>query len=204
MKAKMIFVVGALLLGVVSPALSAGAEEPMSQDTSDKGAEAKYFTPVALGVVKDKRTGLEWMRCSLGQDWSEKSKTCSGDIEKFNFQAAQNIAKKMNAVGGYGKRTNWRVPTVRELQSLRYCSNGFVSETKDLQDGGGSVRRGCVEGYTRPTVAQAVFPNMGSELGYWSSSPYAVNPPGAWIVGFGDGYIAFNFLENSGPVRLVR
>jgi len=166
---------------------------------------AKHFSNVAPGVVKDSRTGLEWMRCSLGQDWSEPAKTCNGRVRTYAWQGALDIADKLNVVGGYAGRTNWRVPTVRELQSLRYCSNGLVSEMRDLQDGKGSMQSHCATGYTRPTIAQAVFPAMDSDkLWYWSSSPYAGDAGGAWGVYFGNGDVDYGDRRYYGAVRLVR
>ena len=165
---------------------------------------AKHFSSVAPGVVKDSRTGLEWMRCSVGQDWSEKSKTCTGSVRTYTWQGALDIANKLNSVGGYAGRTNWRVPTIRELQSLRYCSNGFVSETIDLPDGA-SVPKKCAEGYTQPTIAKTVFPNMDSDkYGYWTSTPYAGNSSDAWYVFFYYGNF-YNYGRSSNyAVRLVR
>ena len=165
---------------------------------------AKHFSNVAPGVVKDSRTGLEWMRCSVGQDWSEKSKTCTGSVRTYTWQGALDIANKLNSVGGYAGRTNWRVPTVRELQSLRYCSNGFVSETIFLPDGA-SVPKYCAEGYTQPTIAKTVFPNMDSDkYWYWTSTPYAGYSSGAWSVSFYGGYVGNGVRDVSVAVRLVR
>ena len=148
----------------------AAAQTRANQEAAGQSGAAKYFSAVAPGVVKDSRTGLQWMRCTLGQDWSKQAKTCTGRVNEYTWQEAQDIAEKFNQVGGYASHTNWRVPTARELQSLRYCSNGFVSDRGDLQDGGGSVPSYCADGSTRPTIAQAIFPAMDSEnLWYWSS-----------------------------------
>ena len=185
-----------LALGLLAMTCTANASE------SDA---AKHFSTVAPGVVKDSRTGLEWMRCSVGQDWSEKSKTCTGSVRTYTWQGALDIAEKLNSVGGYAGSTNWRVPTVRELQSLRYCSNGFKSETIGLPDGVGVPER-CAEGYTQPTIAKTVFPNMHSNRNvYWTSTPNAGNSSFAWNVFFGRGYVNdFDLRDYDYAVRLVR
>jgi hypothetical protein len=164
---------------------------------------AQHFTIVTPGVVKDTRTGLEWMRCSLGQDWDEKVKTCNGSIRKYNWQEALNIADKLNGVGGYAKRTDWRLPTVRELQSLRYCSNGYQGGPRDIQDGKDSVPYYCAENSITPTIAQTIFPSTESTY-YWSSSPYAGYASFAWYVYFLNGYVGGYYCGNDDAVRLVR
>lgn len=200
MKLTTTLMAATILLGVVSPA--------WSQDNTDKGAEAKYFTPVAPGVVKDKRTGLEWMRCSLGQDWSEKSKTCTNEVEGFTFDAAGKIAKKINAAGGYAGRTNWRVPSVRELQSLFYCSNGFRPTSGEPYNDKDSVQLYCAENSTKPTITETVFPNTPKSW-YWSSSDYSVETSRAWFASFEVGFVSNSGGYGNGVVskllvRLVR
>ncbi len=39
----------------------------------------KDFIPQGNGTVIDKRTGLQWMRCSLGQEWTGETCTYRGD-----------------------------------------------------------------------------------------------------------------------------
>jgi hypothetical protein len=94
------------------------------------------------------------------------------------------------------------VPTVRELQSLRVCSTGFESETRDLQDGGDAVNRSCHDGSNKPTIDSARFPQT-SAIAFWSSSPDVVNS-GAWYVSFGSGRVGYDYREASFAVRLDR
>ena len=166
--------------------------------------DAAFFTEVAPSVVKDSRTGLEWMRCSLGQQWQATANTCTGEVKKYNWQGAQDIAKKFNSMGGYGGQTGWRVPTIRELQSIRYCFKGFTTSMKDLQDGQPKVPNYCNDGSTRPTIDSATFPATPAAW-YWSSTPDAVDSSYAWNVDFYDGGIDFNsYRFNYYAVRLVR
>lgn len=171
--------------------------------------DAQYFTEVAPGVVKDSRTGLEWMRCSLGQEWSVEANTCKGKIKEFNWQGAQDIAKKLNAMGGYAQRTDWRVPSNRELASIRYCSTGFKEflfkyRTIDLHDSKPVVPSSCADNSTRPTIAQSVFPAT-SASSYWSSTPTAGKSSVAWGVDFyDDGYFGNYGRYHDIAVRLVR
>lgn len=195
-------------------AANAAAQEDERRETTERirstgqGAEAKFFKATAPGVVKDSRTGLEWMRCSLGQEWDEKSRNCIGFIDKYPWRQAAESAKKINTAGGYAKRTDWRLPTATELQSLRFCSGGFASTQVTLPDGNGVFSKSCAEGSATPTVARAIFPNMQGAAWYWTSSPFKDSghfSVVAWVVKFTEnGELGPNGLVGNQAVRLVR
>ncbi len=58
--------------------------------------------------VKDKRTGLIWQRCSLGQTFNGSK--CIGQARTYNWQQA---LRETQAVGN-----NYRLPNIKELQSI--------------------------------------------------------------------------------------
>ena len=165
--------------------------------------DAQYFTEVAPGVVKDSRTGLEWMCCSLGQQWQADANDCSGKVKYYTWQEAQDIAKKLNAQAVQGGRAEWRLPTIRELQSIRYCSKGFGKSAKDLQDAMPVVPSFCNQGSVKPTIDQSAFRST-PETFYWSSNTDAENASSIWGVSFGNGLILVNNHNWPNAVRLVR
>lgn len=179
-------------------------QQKAAADAEAISAAVANFVVIAPGVVKDTRTGSEWMRCSIGQDWNEKKKTCDGDANKYNFQGAQDIASKLNNLGGFQGKTNWRVPTVRGLQNLRACSAGFESKAIDIQDGGTVFPRNCNENSLRTTIALTVFPGATSSETYWTTSPYVGDVRYAWIVEFTWGGVGYNNRYDSNYVRLMR
>jgi Protein of unknown function (DUF1566) len=140
--------------------------------------------------VKDTQTKLTWSRCSVGQQWN--GNTCTGEAQKFTFEQAQGLA-----------RNGWRVPTVRELASLIYCSNGQTRDYNDPQDGEGSIPNYCEANYARPTIAQDAFPNALSGV-YWSSSQDLRRFDSIWGVSFDDGSVGYDFRGYGSAVRLVR
>ncbi len=75
------------------------------------------------GTVTDMQTGLQWMRCSLGQTW--QGETCVGQAKQELWQAALATANAFNRQGGYADYQDWRVPKKEELQTLIYCSSGL-------------------------------------------------------------------------------
>ncbi len=110
--------------------------------------------------------GLEWLRCSVGQQWTGSG--CAGSAKKYTWEEAKPIPDSFNAKG-YGGKRDWRLPTLRELLALRVCSNGFTSDTRDLNDGGDPVPQYCKHGSSEPTIDMRRFPQTPATL-FWCSS----------------------------------
>lgn len=63
-------------------------------------------------IVIDIRSGVEWLRCSIGQTWD--GNTCTGKIVKLNhddINQAINLANEQ--LGG-----DWRLPSLAELEGI--------------------------------------------------------------------------------------
>ena len=58
------------------------------------------------GDAFDKKTGLTWARCSVGQVWKQGA-GCIGYVKTFTFDQAQHLEKG-----------EWRVPTKEELVTI--------------------------------------------------------------------------------------
>ncbi len=109
------------------------------------------------GTVSDKLTGLMWMQCSIGQS----GKGCtSGEVAKFTWNAALQQAETLNSQGGFAGYSDWRLPNIKELRSLRELA--------------------CRDS----AINLKYFPNTPGNY-YWSSSP-ATTSDSAWHVYFGD------------------
>lgn len=170
------------------------------------------------GIWRDPKTGLMWDRCSVGQSWN--GTTCTGEAIKLNWQDAKDYVAKFTNEQAKGGYTDWRLPTIEELSSIRHCSKGWkqnvetkkVSEltaqgrvereviinqsprmTKIPVNTGGTIQitEECEYGSSRPTIDISIFPNT-EDAWYWSSSPYyANNSNGAWSIHFGVGYVDY-------------
>jgi len=134
------------------------------------------------GTVTDLGTGLQWMKCSLGQVW--EAGTCLGEAKKFNWHQAMRIKQE------YAGKSDWQLPTHSHLLSIRFCSEGLSY-------------MGCSESSTKPTINQSVFPNT-YQGGYWSSTELDSSPEGAWLMVFLNGYDMWINKEDKLAVRLVR
>lgn len=77
------------------------------------------------GTATDTRTGLMWMRCSLGQTWT--GTTCTGTATQYRWADALSQAQSTS----FATYTDWRLPNVKELVSIveRRCANPAVNET---------------------------------------------------------------------------
>jgi hypothetical protein len=150
----------------------------------DASSNERYrFVGKDQDIVEDSSTGLQWMRCSLGQTWN--GATCTGEAKEYTLDEAQRIAP-----------AGWRLPTTEELASLVYCSSGKPAYWKP---GSG----GCKGAYGRPTIWSAAFPNTPASW-FWSSSPLAGYAGFAWSVIFDSGRVGNSYEPAPLYVRLVR
>lgn len=109
----------------------------------------------------DYSTGLLWKTCSEGQTGA----TCSGGVSAQGFVASTAQCTALNSLNGgngYAGKTNWRLPTMKELTTLTDFS--LAANTYDA----------------------AAFPGTAN-YAYWSSTPYPPVPADAWYVDYSSG-----------------
>ncbi len=139
------------------------------------------------GSVTDVNTKLQWMRCAIGQAWSDS--TCKGEATKYKWDEARQLRSN------FSKYSDWRLPTIEELRGLVFCSSG-----KPQRWSNGEVCQGSV--FQRPTIVVEVFPTSNSY--FWSGSSNNLNAGQAWGVYFGNGYAGGSNIGSGAYVRLVR
>ncbi|MFZ2725109.1 MAG: caspase family protein [Methylococcaceae bacterium] len=154
-------------------------------------------------LVKDTQTHLMWQRCSVGQKWN--GTTCQGDAKTYTRDNAMKLNHSSDS-----HYNDWRLPTIKELKTLVYCSSGQPTTWNSSvnTDAEEWQYNGCTDnsGYTRPTLLTEVFPNMPENYPwYWSASPVANDSNDVWIVDFDLGVYGGWYNKNNGNfVRLVR
>ena len=140
----------AAVLACVTPALSVRANAPPGRYTASNG------------TVTDTKTKLIWQQASpSAMPWAEAKSYCAG------------IGATL---GGNG----WRLPTIKELQTLVDVS---VSSP--------------------PAIDVTYFPNASSD-NFWSSTPSTADSSRVWIVAFGDGSHAVTSRLGNNRARCVR
>lgn len=129
-----------------------------------------------VGIIKDTKSKLTWMRCSVGQEWLNNS--CSGTAISMNWQDALLYVQTANAQT-FGNYSDWRLPNIKEL---------------------GSIREGqCFE----PSINLSIFPDTPPSY-YWSST-YKVNYPAQILsIDFFYGQDQPIYATAGANVRLVR
>lgn len=162
-----------------------------------KSGHIEHYIVYDNGTVFDTKKNLLWMRCSLGELWEDS--TCWNVPERFTW----NEAIKQTTT--FAKHSDWRLPTIEELESLIYCSNGqpdYFSMGKDTA----KDDYGCMgSDHKKPTILQSVFSSHSRYVGYWSSTLFSNKE--AWIINLYTGsrqsqnYKASYAMEY---VRLVR
>lgn len=161
-----------LFLAVASGTATAECNT-LLRSTFDESA----VTAESNGVAVDSKTGLMWMRCSLGYDWRDGG--CIRNENKnaeFTWPDALQAAAAAKSFAGYN---DWRMPNRKELGSI--------------------VEGACFD----PAINLSVFPATEAK-GYWSASPNNFNESFAWAVNFINGDHVSTSRTNLFAVRLVR
>ena len=130
-------------------------------------------------IARDYIEKLEWMRCSVGQIW--ENKTCVGEIKMLSVKEALEVSARLKNLDGGG----WRLPRAKELQSI-------VSKVENRpQD-------------VEPNIDQETFPKTFAGP-YWTSDQSFYSKQYQWSVNFLTGQ-RFNrfFPHQKLAVRLVR
>lgn len=150
-------------------------------------------------IVLDSHTELQWMRCSVGQEWNLAADRCDGTASGHTWREAKQLT---SSLGGH---SDWRLPTREELNTLVICSSGqregFATEGIFAGNGGR-----CQGNFSKPTIHPFAFPDTPHKEAFWTSDKLENAPVRhAWVVGFGSGYV--NDIARGQPrphVRLVR
>ena len=130
-------------------------------------------------VARDYVNKLEWMRCSVGQHW--ENDTCVGEVLMLSVAEAKEIIERVDNLDGGG----WRLPTVKELQTI-------VSKVETRPDD------------IEPNIDQKTFPNTFAGP-YWSVDQSFYSKRYQWSVNFFNGQRYNRFFPTQKiAVRLVR
>ena len=155
-------------------ASDAPAPVPYSGQTTSRGVAwpTPRFVDNGDGTVADRLTGLHWM----------KNANCWGTV---TWSDALSTVAQLNAgsspCDGYtGRHTDWRLPHIKELESL------------------------VDTGRSHPALPSGHPFSSVQSSHYWSSTTNASNTGNAWLVYLNDGYVYYTSKTGSlygWPVR---
>lgn len=163
----------------------------------------KILTVISRGSVKDNVTGLVWTRCSLSDDDKPiYDFNCEGTRKKYYWEDAVKACRNLKFDG----RSDWRLPNIRELQSIVYYQHYTVGYNKPAQivddafpnvvseDDANEITK-CYQKQkddypdTYPNLVDCTYTNIH----YWSSTVYKSRPEFAWFVDFYYGNSSFSW-----------
>ena len=138
------------------------------------------YTNNGDGTVTDNNTLLMWEQKVAGSGCLH----CVDDVYTFAATTSGFLAA-INAEGGsgLGGHSDWRIPNVKELQSI--VDYGVFNPSIDPV----------------PVFGDTAF---STTTFYWSSSTRALLTTDAWHVGFVNGAVNFHAKSNANFVRAVR
>ena len=163
------------ILGLVLVLLSSNVAAQICKTDKPLPPEAGRYQINADGTVLDKTLGLQWQRCAYGAQGAQCEK---GQAVRLTAMQAWEQGVRLNQSKWLGFN-DWRVPTIKELESLRKAD--------------------CVD----PAIDVTLFPATGSHW-YWSSSTEPGDQFTYWYLDFKDGFVAQDDKNLANPVRFVR
>jgi len=155
------------------------------QDGEIQAGATLAYVDNGNGTITDSNTGLMWEK--LSDD---------GTIHDWNntYIWANAFAVKiaaLNGGSGFAGHTDWRLPNINELESIR--NRGTFNPAVSA-----AFNTGCTPGCTVTSCS------CTQSDGYWSSSSSAYGPSLAWYVAFYYGYSSSVFKTDGNYVRAVR
>lgn len=164
---------GILLLLTIFFVGSSNAQQICNPKIASTAPDERYHDN-GDGSVTDLKSGLEWARCSVGQQWEDN--TCTGEAQPLLWSIANLVAATTEPPPN---KNRWRLPEIKEL-----------SELAELQ---------CA----RPAINLRIFPNTPSAA-YWTYTRFANKDGSFWQVQFILGETVPEMGDRTAYVRLVR
>jgi hypothetical protein len=150
------------------------------------------------GGLHDKDNSYHWSgACSATQVECWTDAQCGGNCNAPDNQGGDDTIHewlaRVNAEGGTGfaGHNDWRIPNVKELQSIVNYENYGPAVSPAFNR---SCTSGC--GVTARSCTASDY--------YWSSTSYADRPDDAWFVYFYGGHVGNFNRDFSNTVRAVR
>ncbi|PYQ00779.1 MAG: hypothetical protein DMF83_27290 [Acidobacteria bacterium] len=182
------------------PPLLKITDAPVRDDGLVRAGGALSYQNNGDGTITDLNTGLMWeqkIRDSEGLHdvfqafpWDSATPTIWDWLEEVNAEGGTGLA-------GYN---DWRIPNVKELQSIVDYGK-FILAVDPAFNNGPGFNNGPF--FPSCSVAECSLTGPGD---YWSATSFDISPFNAWLVhfGFGGGSVHFSGKTSTNFVRAVR
>jgi len=155
------------------------------QDGDKQAGATLSYTDNGNGMITDNNTGLAWEKKSDDGSIHDKDNVYTWD-QAFAYVAGLNTSPC------FANSCDWRVPNVKELQSIVNYQNSGPAVSA-------AFNNNCTPGSTVLTGS------CTADLYYWSATALAVSPGLAMMVDFSGGLVDFdNKINSTRFVRAVR
>ncbi len=174
---------GAIELETTAPE----ANVPIRETYCDEALDPTRYVDQGDGSAIDTHTGLNWQRCTVGLTWNNNGTPTSDDdscdatgspVALLDWRDALQDANS-NTLGGHN---DWRLPNVKELESL-------------------------VAACSHPMIESLAVPSDGTLRGFWTATPdqnALAEAQDAWQVNAFSGDVIYVDKSDLGYMRLVR
>jgi len=170
---------------------------------------AKSYRILSRGMVRDNSTNLIWTRCPLTTgDKPIYDFQCKGDKKAYTWEEAVDVCRNLVHEG----RSDWRLPSITELQSIVFYHH-YITNEENLsqvpeQVFPGTITKSDLENDYSITYSTLCYYET-CHLHYWSSTPAGLHPFFAgvslyWALNFNEGVVqkdSFYFIDLSGVVH---
>jgi hypothetical protein len=156
------------------------------QDGQIQAGGALAYADNGDGTITDLNTHLMWEKKSWDGSIRDQS-------NRYTWaDAFSTFIGGLNAGGGFAGHTDWRLPNVKELQSIINYQNAGPAVSA-------AFNANCASGCTVTTCS------CTQSYIYWSSTTYQLSPFTEWFVSFYDGLVtSTNKSFSTFYVRAVR
>ncbi len=142
----------------------------------------KSYRILSRGLVRDNSTGLIWTRCSLSENnLPIYDFNCKGIRKRYSWDDAVDVCRNLK----FENRSDWRLPNIRELQSIMFFHHYSTGNENFSQ---------VVESVFPSVVSCDEYTDRLATIHYWSSTPHKNNLNSRWFVDMKYGNSGFSSL----------